>query len=279
MKTALLIAVAGTTCEQAKGAFLRINGKTTNRFGPMTRAWAFTSAGVRRKLAAEGRHAPDVGEALSKLRGEGVTHLVVKPLHMAPGMEYGELQETLDALQAGPDAFERAVMGRPLLESEDDVLRMVGCVRAELPGELGPDSALVLVAHGSRRESARAVYDAAASACRRLDYPAFLGTMAPRSSLDSTLQQCRAAGVQRVYLAPFMVAAGYSARTEIAGTSPESWQSAFGAAGIECVPHLKGLGDSDGVVDIWLDQVENLLDRLTRARAAKRERCDAQEAG
>ena len=72
-----------------------------------------------------------------------------------------------------------------------------------------------------------------------------------------------------VYLVPFMIAAGLSARTEIAGAAPGSWQSALEAAGIACEPALKGLGDRDAIVDIWLEQIEHMLARVGPGRAAE----------
>ena len=265
MNTALLLAVPGTSCDEAAQTFCRIDGRLSERFGSVRRLWAYTSGGVRRKLAERGRIVPAPAEALRMLREEGITHLVVKSLHMAPGMEYTDLQADLDACRSGPGAFEQAVMDRPLLESCDALARIVACLQAETPCP----GALMLVAHGSRRSAARAVYDGAAAFCRHLDTPAFLGTMAPRSSLDSALEACRAEDVRRVYLVPFMVAAGRSAREEIGGPSPDSWQSAFEGAGIACTPVLKGLGDRDAIVDIWLDGIEHMLARVHGDGAAE----------
>ncbi|NQT93356.1 MAG: sirohydrochlorin cobaltochelatase [Lentisphaerae bacterium] len=270
MNTALLLAVPGTSSDEAAQTFSHIDGKITERFGPIRRLWTYTSGGVRRKLAELGRPVPSPAEALRTLRAEGITHVVVKPLHMAPGMEYTDLRDTLDSCLSGPDAFAHAVMDRPLLEAHDALAGTVACLWREIPLPVSDDTALVLVTHGSGRAAARVVYDAAAAFCRHLDTPVFLGTMTPRASLESTVQACRASGARKVYLVPFMIVAGRSARTEIAGSAPASWRSALEGADLECIPVLKGLGDREAIIDAWLDQIEDGLTRVSGGPEAER---------
>jgi sirohydrochlorin cobaltochelatase len=262
MKKGLLMAAAGTSSTEASEAFCRIDGRIANRFGDLPRAWAYTSSGVRRKLAERGQHVDDAAEALGRLRQMGVTHLAVKPLHMAPGMEYSELCESAEHMTAGPNAFDRVVIDKPLMQDDAALARTVDALLAEIPADSSREEAVLFVAHGSRRAETREVYARAAALCRRLDRPVFLGTMTPQSSLTETVRECAEAGAKTIRLVPFMIAAGYSAATEIAGPGADSWQAAIEAAGMRCLPVMRGLGDHDGVIDVWLDQVGALLARL-----------------
>jgi sirohydrochlorin cobaltochelatase len=56
-----------------------------------------------------------------------------------------------------------------------------------------------------------------------------------------------------------MVVAGFTAREDIAGEGEKSWATSLTRAGIEVIPVIRGLGELDGVVEIWLDQADELL--------------------
>jgi sirohydrochlorin cobaltochelatase len=81
-------------------------------------------------------------------------------------------------------------------------------------------------------------------------------------SLGEVLQECKAASVKKAWLVPLMIAAGYSARDDIAGAGAGTWKSGFEAEGIQCSPILKGLGDNEGIVEVWMDQADKLLKSL-----------------
>jgi sirohydrochlorin cobaltochelatase len=76
---------------------------------------------------------------------------------------------------------------------------------------------------------------------------------------EAVVQECREAGVKKVWLIPCMVAAGYSAQEEIAGPGEHSWATALRRSGIEVVPVTRGLGDILGIVELWLEQAGDML--------------------
>jgi len=260
--TGLLFAAAGTTCPEAMGALDRISRAAVARFPGVVLKWAYTSSGVRRKLASQGRAVPDPQEALAALESEGVTQVAVLSLHLSDGMEFGELAETVAAFEARKGTLARLTLGRPLLTSDQDAARVFFVLRASLPHAPAADEAVILVAHGSREPAAVRTLHAAVALCRRIDRRLFLGMMLGSPSLGEILQECKAASVKKVWLVPLMLAAGYSARDDIAGAGTETWKSGFEAAGIRCSPVLKGLGDHEGVVEVWMDQADELLKRL-----------------
>ena len=260
--TGLLFAAAGTTCPEAMGAFECINRAAATRFPGVVMKWAYTSSGVRRKLTAQGRAVQDPWEALATLEAEGVKRVVVLSLHLSDGMEFGELAETVATFSARKGSLARLTLSRPLLTSEQDTARVVSALLASLPHAPVEDEVVIFVAHGSTEPAAIRTLQASVSLCRRIDRRLFLGMMLGSPSLGEVLHECKAASVKKAWLVPLMIAAGYSARDDIAGAGAGTWKSRFEAAGILCSPVLKGMGDNEAVVDIWMGHADELLKSL-----------------
>lgn len=258
----LLIAAPGTSSADAALTLQRISQAATQRFPQLESRWAYTSHGVLRKLAAQGRKVPDADEALTALRRDGFTRVAVLSLHLSDGMEFGELAETVATHLRGPEAFEALSLSTPLMACQADLRRAFKILLADLPTPLAHDEGAVLVAHGSQDTQGGARFAAAAALCREVDPRLHMGCMLGTPTLTDTLAACQAAKFRKIRLLPFMVAAGYSARVEIAGPAQNTWRTAFTAAGIDCEPVIQGLADHDGIVDLWMNQIDCMLGDL-----------------
>lgn len=267
----ILFAVPGTTCPQGKAAYDRIGRAASHRFPGVEQRWTFTSTGVRRKLAAQGAPVPDPAGALSAMQAEGFTRVAVLSLHLTDGMEFGELAEAVAALGHQPGNPMRMALGHPLLTSEADWRHTLAALLAGLPERPGEADRVILVAHGSRDPRAQKTLLAAARLCPKVDRRLTLGMMLGTPSLDDMVRECRSAGVKKAWLLPCMVAAGYSAREDIAGPGEASWATALSRAGIETVPVVRGLGEVDGVVDLWLGKIEGLLAELSGSKGHRKD--------
>lgn len=258
--TAVMFALPGTSSDEAAATFRHIDELFGRRFGNMRRIWAYTSSGVRRKLERDNKPVPDPGAALSALLQDGITHVAVKSLHFADGMEYKELKELA---QARRKEFREIVVSSPLLDATADIERTIRCILAALPsGTADSRDALLLVAHGSLQPEAQAAYVATAELCRRLDQRVILGALMCDPGLNAVIRECKSGGIKKLVVAPMMMAAGFSARNEIAGSNTQSWVSALKREGIDCMPVFKGLGDYEEVVRMWFDDIERMLTRL-----------------
>lgn len=270
MKPAVVLALPGTSSEEAAGTLRHMAELFDRRFAGVRRRWAYTSSGVRRKLAQSGKPVAGPAEVLAGLRDEGVTHVAVKSLHLAAGMEYTELSDLAQDSRGGPGGFERIVISAPLLDTPADFERTIRCLLMSRPAGTDEGEALLLVAHGSRRPEAQVTYAKAAAFCRRLDSfrgirvnrRVLLGTLMSHPGLEDVLRECKAAGLKKLVLAPLMIVAGSSARNELAGGNPAAWVSVLAREGIRSVPLIKGLGDYNDIVRIWLDDIERMLREL-----------------
>jgi len=262
-RQAVMFALPGTSSEEGMETLRRIDERFAARFGGVMRTWAYTSSGVRRKLEQSSQHIADPAEALTGLWNEGVTHVAVKSLHLATGMEYNELRGFVDDRRTGMEVFDKVLLSTPLLDVPADLERTIRCLLASLPPETGPGEAVLLVTHGSRQPGAQVAYERALELCRRFERRVILGSLISKPGVDDVIRECKAGGIRKVVLVPLMIVAGFSARNEIAGNGPESWESALRREGIDCEPVLKGLADHDDVVALWLDDVERMLSELS----------------
>ena len=268
-RTGILFAASGTTCPEANGAYDQISRVAVSRFPGVEQRWAYTSAGIRRKLAAQGFPVKDPEEALSAMQTEGFNRVAVVSLHLSDGAEFGELANTVDAWGHRPGTLMRMALGHALLTCETDWRRALGALLAALPEASGDDERIILVAHGSRDRQATKTLMTAAQLCPVVDRRLILGMMLGTPGLDDVVRACRSVGVKKAWLLPCMVAAGYSAREDIVGPGERSWTTALRRAGIEPVPVIKGLGEVKGVVDIWMDHLARMLAELTEANRQK----------
>ena len=264
-RTGILFATSGTTCRTAMGVYDQISHAASLRFPGVEPRWCYTSAPVRRKLAAQGLPAPGPMEALAAMQTDGFTRVAVLPLHLSDGMEFGELAETVADWAHRPGITLKLALGHALLTSEADWRRAIEVLLAALPEAPGEHDRIILVAHGSKDPQGSKTLLRAAEICRTVDSRIILGMLLGKPDLDDVVRECRSAGVQKAWLLPCMVVAGYSAKDEIAGTGEQSWSNTLQRAGIDTVAAIKGLGEVNGIVQIWLDAVERMLAELTKS--------------
>ncbi|MFZ4393989.1 MAG: sirohydrochlorin cobaltochelatase [Kiritimatiellia bacterium] len=288
-RTGILFATPGSTCHTAQGVYARINRTAAQRFPGVAPRWCFTSGPVRRKLTAQGLPAPDPQAALAAMQAEGLTRVVVMPLHLTDGMEFGELSEIVAAWASQSGASMTLALGRPLLTSESgwryaiqallaglqDAQGQTRGSRGRSPSLPAPDAAaqtegdassqaadperIILVLHGSQDPQGRKTLEKAAQLCHTVDPRLLMGVLLGKPDLPDVVRACQSAGVKKAWLLPCMVVAGLSAREEVAGAGAQSWASVLQHAGIETVPVVQGLGEIPAIVQIWLDEIASLL--------------------
>ena len=255
----ILLAAPGGTCPEALAVFDQLLHTLSGHFPDISVRWAFTSTGIRRKLEKQGRPALSPHQALQQMQAEGISYAAVVPLHLANGMEYTELEETVESFRKGKGTLKHLSFGVPLLADLDEWRQTLAVVLGPGLPERKAEEGVVLVAHGSLEPQASDTYRQAVALCRQVDPRLFLGMILGVPSMADVIDACRAAGVSTVWLLPAMVAAGFSAREEIGGPAPGSWKSGLEASGIQCLPVAKGLGQFEGVVSLWVDRCRRLL--------------------
>ena len=260
-RRALVLVTFGTSEPGEREVLARFEADARQRFPETPVRWAYTSRRIRQRAADQGIWLDSPQMALSRLAEEGFAEAAVQSLHVIPGFEFHDLARTCSAFSDVAKALARITVGRPLLDSDRDFLRVAEALTAAAPPGRLPDEAVVLVGHGTKHP-ANAAYAALAWHCQRRDQLFLVGTIDHLPDPDMVASDLAARGVKRAHLVPFMSVAGAHARQDMAGPDPASWQSRLTAAGFEIAPWLRGLAENESLRRIWLDHLAEAAARL-----------------
>lgn len=216
------------------------------------RAW--TSSIIRKKLKErDGVLIFSPEEAFEQMKQDGVKDVLIQPTHMLAG---GEFEKVTAALKPCMDAFEKAVIGRPLMESEDDIRVFVDTLAA-ITGSIGEDEMAVFMGHGSS-ETKIPVYDLINKICEETGRENIVvGTVEFDPGIAPVLAKVKERRPKKVYLAPLLVVAGDHANNDMAGDEEDSWKNVIAkeGCGVECI--IKGLGEYEEIRALYIKHAKD----------------------
>ena len=230
---------------------------------------AFPEYSVRRGFTADivinhiarrdGEVIDNIARALDRAVENGVKELYVQPTHLMAGYEYDDVVE---AVLGYKDKFEKIVIGKPILTSEEDfqtVIQAITEATAEQAKEEG--TAICFMGHGTEHKS-NAVYAKLQGLLTEAGYTNyFIGTVEAEPTLQDVVDAVKEAGYTKVYLEPLMIVAGDHANNDMADPEDEeSWVSLFAAAGIEAEPILRGLGSIEAIQQLLVAHMKDAIE-------------------
>ncbi len=222
---------------------------------------AFTSRMIIRKLRErDGYRVDSVEEALTHAREDGIRRLVLQPTHLMDGNEYMRVAETAAAWRS---QFDQLVLGAPLLGNENDDRAVMQIITADTQACDDGETAICFMGHGSDA-AANAIYSDFQQRLHRAAYRNYyIGTVEADPTLEQLLALVRIGGnYKRVLLQPLMVVAGDHAHHDMAGEDDESWKRTFEKAGYEVTCIVKGLGELEGIRNIYVRHVRNCIKQM-----------------
>ena len=222
---------------------------------------AFTSQIIIDKLKErDNLEIDNVTEALDRAVADGIKTLIVQPTHLMNGYEYTDLKEELETYR---DKFEKIALGEPLLTSEEDFRAVAETITSETSSYDDGKTAICFMGHGTEADSNQ-VYAKMQQTLAAMGKDAYyIGTVEAEPTLEDVMAAMKDKGYSRVVLEPLMVVAGDHANNDMAGDEEDSWKSQLQASGyeVECV--LKGLGEFEGIQDIYTDHIRAAVDSLS----------------
>ena len=231
---------------------------------------AFPDWSVRRSFTSQiiidhvksrdGEVIDNVGEALDRAVKNGVKTLAVQPTHLMNGFEYTDLA---DELATYGDAFDKIVLGEPLLTSDDDFSRVADIIVAATKEYDDGETAICFMGHGTEAAS-NAVYAKmqqvlTSKGCANY----YIGTVEAEPSVQDVLAAVKAGNYKRVVLEPLMIVAGDHANNDMAGDEEDSWKSIFEGAGYEVVCILRGLGELAPIQEMFVEHAQAAIGSLS----------------
>lgn len=237
------------------------------------RAW--TSEFIIRKLKErDGTVVDNVKEAFDRMSRDGIRDVLIVPTHMIAGAEYDKLMRLVREAKWNGD---RLAVSRPLLDTQEDLERIVRVISEELLSE-SDDKILVLMGHGSAKmsEANRVYKDLEGQFHAQGRDNAFVGTVEGEPALEDVIMRLQTymrdidPDKIEVLLAPLMIVAGDHALNDMAGEDPDSWRNRIGSALMQntgqgegrITPILRGLGSYAGVQGMFCE-------KATRAKEIK----------
>ena len=250
-KTAILMVHFGTTFDDTRALTIdAINEKALEQFPGITVVEAYTSRIIISRLKKRGIFKQTPKEALLRLAADGYTHVIVQGTNVIDGIESETLRNEAALMRP---FFKEIRVGRPLLYSVEDCKKVVGILKERYDNDLSGNSSVVLIGHGSSTP-ANAIYS-------QIDYmfaangvPQFhVATVEGYPTFKTTLALLESVRIKNVTLVPFMFVAGDHARNDIDG----EWREQLENAGYNVSTILEGLGQIQGIQDIYIDHLKD----------------------
>ncbi len=203
----------------------------------------------------------NVGEALARAEKNGVKNLVIQPTHLMNGLEYTDL---VNEVAEYSDAFDQVAVGQPLLTSEDDFKAVIKVITEATAQYDDGETAICFMGHGTEAESNQ-VYSKMQEMLTEAGYKNYyVGTVEAAPSLDDVLAMVQAGDYKRVVLEPLMIVAGDHANNDMAGDEEDSWKTTFENAGYEVTCLVRGLGEMEGIQQIFVEHARAAVDSLAK---------------
>lgn len=201
----------------------------------------------------------NITQALDRAEANGVKTLVVAPTHLMDGIEYNDV---VDEIAKRADGFEKVVVSKPLLSSDDDFNRVAEAIYQDTKAYDDGETAICFMGHGTEAES-NAVYAKMQETLKSLGYNnIIIGTVEAAPTIDDVVAAVKAGGYKKVVLQPLMVVAGDHANNDMAGDEEDSWKSILTKEGFEVNAVLKGLGEIEAVRQIYVEHVQAAISTL-----------------
>lgn len=270
-KPAILLVVFGTSYPEAQAAYENIEKVYQEQFPDAEIRIAFTSDYIRRKiLERDNISIENPLTGLAHLNDEGYVNVVVQSLHVIPGEEFHDLANIVDSVKGidGKFGFKNLVIGTPLLMSLEDYQNASKALTGQLdqittgtnrtPHSSPRDpakTAVVFMGHGTEHP-ANSAYSQMAGILAKDHKNVLLGTVEGYPGYDEVLASLKESGVKNVRLMPFMIVAGDHALNDLTGNESESWKSMLEKEGFEIDYNLKGMGEDDGIAEIFVEHTK-----------------------
>ncbi|WP_444659349.1 sirohydrochlorin cobaltochelatase [Caproiciproducens sp. R2] len=258
MKQGILIVSFGTTYRETREKNIEKIARTVREAFPDWSVYqAYSSNIVRSILEKRDRIIiRDVRETLRQMKRDGITRAAVLPTHLIDGIENGKMKCTIEECR---ELFSEIKTARVLLGSEADYAAAAKALWQEI-GEAAGDDPVVLMGHGSphKADGSYAKLEKQLRACSGKEI--HIATVDGSVAIADVIQKLNASARKRkrVLVLPLMLVAGDHAVNDMAGEK-DSFASKLKAAGCEPECIRKGIGEYEGIRDLYINHLREVI--------------------
>ena len=230
-----LILVAASISPSALQVASLVEKAVQHHFPARPYCWAYNTRTVRRAVK-DGRS--DIrlpSDLLEEFAAAGHRQVTIQSLQLLPGTEFHELRRELNRMTTMD-----VRLAMPLLSSPADYHLLIDELAP--PITASPDSAVLLVGHGSRHPVWTAYLALETLLRLRFGPRMFVGVVEHFPETATLVDQIVSAGFSRVLLIPLFITAGLHVSRDILGPSEHSWRSRLLRAGLEVDTVSEGIG-------------------------------------
>lgn len=285
-KSAIVLAMFGTTIEPALQSLINAQTKIEQKFPNTVVKVAFTSNIIRKKWQhraedpAYKKANPEIPDdilhvktplaTIADLQNGGYNNIVIQPTHVSMGEEFLDLHTYVKALldmgtfkKPKYKPFHKIAIGRPAMGTygtefpySEDIDTLAKAMSPDVKLAKKENAGIVYMGHGNEFfPGSGGAYLEFAAKMRKM-YPGVIttiGNVEGFPGIEDVMESLRLYGVKKVVLKPFMVVAGDHSMNDMAGDENDSWKSILMENGFEVVTVTKGLGENDDVCNIFVN--------------------------
>jgi sirohydrochlorin cobaltochelatase len=251
MKIPIVLTAFGTTTKALK-TYDFMDKIIREEFPGHEILWAFSSRMVKDRLKHKHRlEVRHLHEVLQDLYDKGHIWAVAQSMHLLCGHEFYRMVDEVQPLPI------RTSIGLPLLSSYEDYQQLALVLGAD--NGFPREEAQVIVGHGTDHPCWSS-YLALEKVLREI-YGAgiYVGAMEGAPSQTQVLNSLMNAGVQKVRLIPLMLVAGMHFYKDLRDAK-DSWRAVLEEAGLEVAVDPEGIGNREGIVQIFIAHIREALD-------------------
>ena len=254
MNKAILIISVGTSETAAlEATTMRMQQEATEKFGLPCYVAYSSKFILKRMQEKETGEYLGIADAVKRMKADGIEEAYVQPTYLLNGVEMEDM--TAQITEAAGTDFSVKI-SRPLLMGKPDYIQALEHILDDV--KLTEEEALVLIGHGTSHLANTTYqnfeYTAYMQGCRNV----FVGTMKEDRSRQMALRKIAASGYHRIRLMPLLFVAGYHAKRDLIN-GDGSWEKSLIEAGCDVAVYMKGLGEIQGIRDMFLQNLQEIL--------------------
>ena len=251
MKQGLLVVSFGSSVEKTRKNITWTEQVLCSHMPQAVFARAFTSPRIRAALKKRGEEIFSPEQALEDLHKQGVTHVIIQPTHLLPGIDYEALVQQLQTYRG---RFEGFLIGKPLLSSTRQVQILAQILMHHYPKQ--ENVSLVYMGHGTEH-FANLVYPALEMMMHtegRSD--CFVTTVEGWPDFETAAERIE---TKEVCLIPLMLTAGEHVLEDMLGEDSDSLRGVMERRGKTVNAVREGLGSLEKVREMYGSLLDELL--------------------